>query len=357
MKLFPRDKTVGIFRGFNEGGLEFHADLVLPYKNEFQSTPMHGQFLLVQLEHEDEAVLGRITSMSSQGRLASGSGEDYGIRAVADDRPIPEDLREQYLKYKINIRVLGVLRLVDNKLQYAASHRRLPHVGSKVAFLADDVLMEVAGHNIEGADIGYFGLGEFIYAGADKRLKKEDWMQVKSPAIVAKFDVAHLTSRRTFVFARAGFGKSNLVKLLFSNLYKTTPTVEKRKGKKVPVGTIIFDPDGEYFWPDDKNRPGLCDVPDLEDKVVVFTKKKGPSPFYDSFVAGDIKLDIRKLRPADVIGIGLSVEKQDHQNVAKLKGMNSGDWGKLVNLIYTDGNGANEATVGAASTQDARPDC
>jgi hypothetical protein len=31
---------------------------------------MHGQFLIVQLEDEDEAVLGRITSISSQGRLA-----------------------------------------------------------------------------------------------------------------------------------------------------------------------------------------------------------------------------------------------------------------------------------------------
>jgi hypothetical protein len=326
MKLFPREKTVGIFRGFSEGGLEFHADLVLPYKNEFQSTPMHGQFLLVQLEHEDEAVLGRITSMSSQGRLASGAGEDYGIRAVADDRPVPEDLREQYLKYKVNIRVLGVLRIVNGSLQYAASHRRLPHVGSKVAFLADDVMQEVAGHNVPGAEIGYFALGEFIYAGTDKRLKHEEWMQVKSPAVISKFDVTHLVSRRSFVFARAGFGKSNLVKLLFSNLYKSTPTVEKRAGRRVPVGTLIFDPDGEYFWPDDKNRPGLCDVPELEDKVVVFTKKKGPSPFYDSFVAGDIKLDIRRLRPTDVISIALPVEKQDQQNVAKLKGKRPKRW-------------------------------
>ena len=154
MKLFPKDKAVGIFRGFSEGGLEFHADLVLPYKNEFQSTPMHGHFLLVQLEHEDEAVLGRITSMSSSGRLASGTGEDYGIRAVADDRPIPEDLREQYLKYQVNIRVLGVIRIVGGKLEFAASHRRLPHVGSKVAFLADDVLMEVSGHNISARTSG-----------------------------------------------------------------------------------------------------------------------------------------------------------------------------------------------------------
>ena len=34
--LFPRDKVVGVFRGFQQGGLEFHADLVLPYRNEFQ---------------------------------------------------------------------------------------------------------------------------------------------------------------------------------------------------------------------------------------------------------------------------------------------------------------------------------
>src|SRR5579864_6810855 len=92
--LFPREHVVGIFRGFREGGLEFHADLVLPYRNDFQSIPMHGQFLLVQLETPNEAVLGRIASFSSDGRLASGSGEDFGLRAVAEDRAIPEDLRE-----------------------------------------------------------------------------------------------------------------------------------------------------------------------------------------------------------------------------------------------------------------------
>lgn len=113
----------------------------------------------------------------------------------------------------------------------------------------------------------------------------------------------------------------------------------------MPVGTIIFDPDGEYFWPDDKNRPGLCDVPALEDKVVVFTKKKGPSPFYDSFVAGDIKLDIRRLRPSDVISIALPPEKQDQQNVAKLKGLNDSDWRSLVDEIYNNGNATDIATI------------
>lgn len=338
IQLFPREKVVGIFRGFQQGGLEFHADLVLPYRNEFQNIPMHGQFLLVQLETTDEAVLGRITSFSSEGKLSFGSGEEFNIRAVREDRPIPEDLREQYLKYRVNIRVLGVLRRNGTGLTFVPSHRRLPHVGSKVAFPSSDVLREIAGHNIEGAPIGHLAFGEYIYAAGYTELEAQEWMQILQPEVMVRFPIDSLVSRRSFVFARAGFGKSNLNKLLFSKLYETTPHVIKRGNKRVPVGTIIFDPDGEYFWPDDKGRPGLCDVPNLEDKLVVFTERRNPSPFYQSFVAGGIRLDIRRLRPSDVIAIALSPERQEQQNVRKLRGLSQERWESLVNLIDDNGN-------------------
>ena len=257
MELFSRQQKVGIFRGFREGGLEFHADLALPYRNDFQRIPMHGQFVLVQLETPDEAVLGRIASFSSEGKLSFGSGEEFNIRAVQEERAIPEDLREQYLKYRVNIRVLGVLRNnSENRLTFVPSHRRLPHVGSAVAFPSGDVLKEICGHNINGAEIGHFALGEYIYADGSSTTHLDEWMQIESPEIMVRFPMSSLVSRRTFAFARAGFGKSNLNKLLFSKLYETTPTVKKRGNREVPVGTIIFDPDGEYFWPDDKGRPG-----------------------------------------------------------------------------------------------------
>ena len=338
VQLFPRDQVVGVFRGFQQGGLEFHADLVLPYRNDFQNIPMHGQFLLVQLETPDEAVLGRIASFSSEGKLSFGTGEEFNIRAVREERPIPEDLREQYLKYRVNIRVLGVVRKNGEKLTFVPSHRRLPHVGSKVAFPASDVLREIAGHNIDGAEIGHLALGEYIYAGGNTQFEAQEWMQLLQPEVSVRFPVDSLVSRRSFVFARAGFGKSNLNKLLFAKLYETTPVVTKRAGRQVPVGTVIFDPDGEYFWPDDKGRPGLCDVPALEDKLVVFTERRNPSPFYQSFVAGGIKLDIRRLRPGDVIAIALGPERQDQQNVRKLRGLSQERWESLVNLIDTNGN-------------------
>jgi hypothetical protein len=337
-QLFPKEQVVGVFRGFQQGGMEFHADLVLPYRNEFQNIPMHGQFLLVQLETPDEAVLGRITSFSSEGKLSFGSGEEFNIRAVREGRPIPEDLREQYLKYRVNIRVLGVIRRNGKGLTFVPSHRRLPHVGSQVAFPSGEVLREIAGHNIEGAPIGHLAFGEYIYAAGNTKFETQEWMQIVQPEVRVRFPVESLVSRRSFIFARAGFGKSNLNKLLFSKLYETTPHTLKRGNKRVPVGTVIFDPDGEYFWPDDKGRPGLCDVPALEDKLVVFTDRKNPSPFYQSFVAGGIRLDVRRLRPGDVIAIALGSERQEQQNVRKLRGLSQDRWESLVNLIDTNGN-------------------
>jgi uncharacterized protein len=339
MTLFERNHVVGVFRGFSEGGMEFHADIVMPYRDDFQAIPMHGQFVLVQLEHEHEAVFGRITSIASQGRLTSPIGEDYAVRAVRDQRPIPDELRDQYLKYKVDIRVLGILREEATKLIFVPSHRRLPHVGAKVAFLTPELLAEVANANDKAedtAEIGFLAFGEFIYSGGDPRAPVEPWMVTISPAIIPRFQISKLVSRRSFVFARAGFGKSNLVKLLFSKLYATDPSVPRRNGAQVPVGTVIFDPDGEYFWPDHHGRPGLCDVADLTDRLVVFTNRKAPSRAYASFVVDGVKLDIRQLPAARVIGLALSAEKQEQQNVVKLRGLSADKWRDLVDMIHKD---------------------
>jgi len=336
VKLFDPGNVVGVFRGFSDSGMEFHADLVLPYREELQSIPMHGQFVLVQLTREDEAVLGRITSVAAEGRLVSPIGEDYAIRAVRDDRPIPDELRDQYLKYRVDIRVLGVERVDGDKLIFVPSHRRLPHVGAKVALCSDEVLADVANAVDAGpsaAEIGFLAFGEFVYAGDDPRASAEDWIVTLHPAILPKFQVSQLVSRRSFVFARAGFGKSNLIKLLFSRLYATDPVLPSPGRVPAGVGTVIFDPDGEYFWPDAHGRPGLCDVPSLTERLVVFTGQQAPSPAYQSFVVDKVKLDIRQLSAQRVIGIALPAERQDQQNVTKLKSLDTERWTRLVDLV------------------------
>src|SRR5581483_4166061 len=101
--LFPRSHVIGLFSGFLGSGnsLEFHADLVLPYRCEFQSIPMHGQFLLVQLETPYEAILGRIVSLGSDGALTSKKSEDANLRDLREAREISEHVRQHGLKYRV----------------------------------------------------------------------------------------------------------------------------------------------------------------------------------------------------------------------------------------------------------------
>src|SRR5690348_4703335 len=99
--LFPQDQVVGIFRGVREGGLEFYADLVLPYRNNFPDIPLQGQFLLVQLETANEAVLGRITSFYSDGKLSIEESKEFHFIARREERNVLEDLLENYLKLRI----------------------------------------------------------------------------------------------------------------------------------------------------------------------------------------------------------------------------------------------------------------
>lgn len=338
---FSNEQVIGKFHGFQRCGMEFHANVVFFDREEFQSMPLYGQFLLIQLDIPSEALLGRIVSLQPVGTLASRAFEDYQLPSSRKRQRFLNVPWQDELKYRGNILILGVLKSSkDGDLLFVPSHRRQPRCNSLIAFPTGEVLQEIAGHNIDGAVIGHFALGEFIYAEGGTIMESKDWMEVLSPEVLIRFPVSNLIARRSLVFARAGFGKSNFNKLLFSELYKQNPTVTKRYDKKVPVGTLIFDPDGEYFWPDDKGRPGLCDVPELQDKLVVFTAREGPSPFYSSFVANGIRLDIRKLSPTVVLSTALSFQKQEQQNVLKLKALDPQRWKGLVELIDKSGNRA-----------------
>ena len=338
MAIFDKNRAIGFFVGLTEGGLEFGAELTLRYDRIYQSIPMLGQFVIVELERPDEAVLGRITAISSHGRLASAAGEDVGASAVDQRRSMPEDLRQQFLRYKCSVRLLGLLRETQpGTITFAPSHRRLPHMGSQVMFAEDAVLQTVAGATRPGDPIGYLAFGEFVYAqGTPAAQTLGDMFQVLSPAVTPQFDANAMVARRTCVFARAGFGKSNLLKTLFSRLYeKAVPTISRR-GTIVPVGTLVLDPDGEYFWPGSgvNAPPGLCDVPQLRDRVIVLTDREHPEPYYQSFVVGKPRFDLRELSPGLLLPCVLEGDRMSHRGTEAMIRMDLSNWGTLIDLIW-----------------------
>jgi len=333
-------KPIGVFQGFSNAGLEFHADIMIPYRPELQVIPMHGTFLLVELENEDEAVLGRIASLQSMGRLSGSGGSEYAIRAMQRDNVIPEDIKEDHLRYKVDIRVLGILRYKDDKIYFVPSHHRLPHVGSRVSFPDETVLKNIALDSDEfGMSIGHLALGEHIYCSGDTMVNLKPWHQQLSPAIKPRFDIKYLIARKTFIFARAGYGKSNLNKLLFSALYEgKQPSIEWKDGSSVPVGTLLFDPEGEYFWPDNNGRPGLADVPGLKERLMVFTDRQTPSEYYTSFVAGPARMDLARMKPSEVMAMGLSSEGETPKWAARLQTIDHLHWAKTIELVNENMN-------------------
>lgn len=340
--LFANSELMGTFKGFNEKGLEFAAEIVAPYQASMLDRPQLGQFLLVELGSNEEAALGRITRFVPTGLLATAEGEDYVNTMQRRQQQVPEDLKEQRLKYRVQVKLLGAVRAIDGKINYVPSQRRLPHLGARVALPSAEVLGAICRLSQGNTELGDYVLGEFVYAGAGT-VQTDPTFRSMDPKLTVTFNIRNLVARRSVIFARAGYGKSNLMKFLVAELYREPP----KTGAGRSVGTVIFDPNGEYFWPDVvEGRPGLCDVPHLRNQLVVFTNKNAPSPHYSSWKVGQVKLDIRELRARDVISVAVSADRQTQQNVLKLKGLTDNDWRALVDLVKEHGLQASDQQVG-----------
>lgn len=341
--LFAQSEVFGTFKGFNEKGLEFAAEIVAPYDASMLERPQLGQFLLIELGSTDEASLGRITRFAPTGLLTGPEGEDYINNMQRRQQLVPEDLKKDRLKYKVQIKLLGAVRVNGNDILYIPSQRRLPHLGAKVALPSAAVLTSLCKLSGGTTELGDYVLGEFVYSGSKEKLS-DPVFRLMDPKLPVMFDIKNLISRRSVVFARAGYGKSNLIKFLVSELYRNPPKTEGG----LEVGTLIFDADGEYFWPDVvRNRPGLCDVPHVQDKIMVYTNRKPVNAYYRSWKAGEVKLDIRDLPARDVIGIAVSSERQSQQNVLKLKGLSQRNWRDLVDIVFTKGYQATDQEIGS----------
>ena len=260
VRLFEPDRQIGMFKGSTEEGLEFRAEIVAPYQSSEELTPRIGQFLLVELGSPDEAALGRITRFFPVGVLAGQEGDEYLAAMHRSGTEVPAQLKERRLRYNVKVRLLRGVRIDQGsggrKPRFVPTVRKLPHLGARVGLPTDEVLAFLCnlGAQTETAQpIGFFHLGEIVYNGGEPA--GDAFLLPQPRALPIRFDVKSLISRRSFIFARAGYGKSNMLKLLIAQLYADRDGPRDRSGR--PVGMLILDPEGEYFWPDEDGRPGL----------------------------------------------------------------------------------------------------
>jgi DNA helicase HerA-like ATPase len=319
-ELYANGSAIGLLKGFSPVPHQLEVDVVVPHQEG--GLPGFGEFLLVELNAE-EAIVGRVSRYHAAGQLATDRGDAYlGDLAKTEDS-VPPSLMRQMLRYNLKIQLLGQLRFDSQarKFNFSVGERAFATLGSRVRTPSDAALAFLCNVGLED-DPTAAPLGHLVYGR--RELKK----------VPIRFSVARLKGRRSFVFARAGYGKSNLIKFLMSQLYSSPPD----------VGLLVFDPEGEYALPDAHGRSGLVNVPALRDRVSLYTNRKVGAT-HDHFVRGDVYVDFGDFPPQDIVASFVPAEKQDMVFANLLRGLKWEAWRELVELLARDEYAADEQQI------------
>jgi DNA helicase HerA-like ATPase len=319
-ELYATIPAVGLLKGFSPMPHQLEVDVVVPHQE--RGLPGFGEFLLVELK-PDEAMVGRVSRYHAAGQLATDRGDAYlGDLAKTEDS-VPAPLMRQMLRYTLKMQLLGQLQVESgaDKFKFSVGERAFATLGSKVRIPSDAALAFLCNVGLED-DPTATTLGHLAYG------------QREIKTVPVKFSVGRLKERRSFVFARAGYGKSNLIKYLMSQLYSSPPD----------VGLLIFDPEGEYALPDAHGRSGLVNVPALRDKISLYTNRR-VDPAYQHFVKGNVYVDFGDFYPQDIVASFIPAEKQDMVFANLLRSLKLEAWKELVNLLAKDEYAADEQQI------------
>lgn len=285
---------IGVFIGLESSSYEYIANIIAPYKSNFIIEI--GDFLLI--DDSGYFLVSRVTEYRPSGELTAFMGQKWLGDVAYDLDAIGMDIKEKKIRYTVRIKILGTL--ANNK--FNPGIRKIPHITSKV-YKPDNeqltaIISSVNSLQAKGQEIGS------LYSSSHIRIK---------------FDEAQLNSKRTFIFARAGYGKSNLMKLISS------------KWPKGNGGLLIFDPEGEYATTDSKGRPGIMD----KKQAILITNRNMPSKLgnvYPRFL-----INLKDFPPEFVVPVLVNEAKHETVFFSKLMSLEREAWGELVDLLYEKG--------------------
>ncbi|MBX3748442.1 MAG: ATP-binding protein [Verrucomicrobiae bacterium] len=329
--LYAPVPAVGMLKGFSPLPHQLEVDVVVPHQEG--GMPGFGEFLLVELG-DTEALVGRVSRYHAAGQLTTERGDAYLSDIAKTEDGIPPAMMRRVLRYTLKVQLLGHLESggLQNGFSFTVGQRAFATLGKKVRVPSDAALAYLCNVGLED-DPTAVKLGHLVYG------------QRELPDVPVRFSVARLKGRRSFVFARAGYGKSNLIKYLMAQLYSAPPD----------VGLLIFDPEGEYALPDAHGRPGMVNVPGLRHRISLYTQRH-VDPQFANVVKGTTFLDFRDFPPQDIVAAVIPQEKQDAVFANLVRSQDWQQWKALVDLLAEKGFATEDTEIARLLRYRARKD-
>jgi len=296
------DDFIGVFIGLESASYEYLANIIAPYRSDFNIDI--GSFLLI--ENGQDQLVARVMEYVPFGELMSFMGQKWLSDVALEADKIGQDIKNRKIRYQIRIKVLGTL----SQAGFNAGLKTIPHITSRVSNPDTNKIKEIINmasiSQSQGIEIGSYFL--------DNKIR-------------VNFDLSQINERRTFVFAHAGYGKTNLVKMM------------GLRWKKEYGGLLVFDPEGEYALTDKKNRPGIMDGRE----AILATNRDVDNKVRNIY--RNLRLNLKALSPKFAIPILVSEGKHETIFFSTLMGMEQEQWNTLVDIFYEQGWGASNRDI------------
>jgi PBP1b-binding outer membrane lipoprotein LpoB len=301
--MIEAESVIGVFIGLEAASYEYVADIIAPYQLDFSIDI--GSFLLI--EGTSELLVARVMQYVPRGEFTSFMGEKWLSDVALEGDVIGPDIKKRKISYRVRIKILGAL---TQNGDFKPGLLRIPHITSRVCkpnvSQVEQIVNKALKEQERGIEVGTYALDD---------------------SIRVKFDMNELNAKRTFIFARAGYGKSNLMKVIAS---KWNPKYG---------GLLIFDPEGEYATTDAKQRPGIMD----KREAILITNRNLDQKLPNVYTT--LKLNLKDFNPRTILPTLVAESKHDNIFFMKLMGLEPENWCRLVDLLIQDGFASDDTEI------------
>ena len=244
-------KTKGSVLSFKLDNSGSTAKIVTPLDENGKSPISLGYFILLTSGEDNIKYLGNVKELVPLNNEAYEQSVIDSLRASQEIDDFHKDEKERnVLVYDVEI--LGVCKETEDGVEYYSSVRTLSQVNKmeieipSAEYMRKLLLFAVQKSDNESKDV-IFDMGVLKYGtfpGYSELYKEGSKNQV-----TIKYNASNVLRKRTAVFGKSGYGKSNNNKVLIGMMSKEHPN----------CGQLILDTNGEYAL-DNSQNDGLMDI-------------------------------------------------------------------------------------------------